>query len=649
MKYIKNYYNFYYKSDQTNESMKNWLSSFLLMANLGLVPISLKAENPQTKKEFIESQPQDKMDAIQFYDYLQKFGLGKPLESVWSKFIEQKSGSIQSSLEDVKKYISQDGRNYYFENDYAVHDFSNVNINDFHPSNYLTDMGNFIPDNLEPTINNWISDYEQKTSIEIGIITIQSLGDNTIEQYATNQFNRLGIGKSGADNGILLVFSMDDRKSRIETGYGIEEFLPDATCNDILMDIIRPHFRDGDYYGGIMGALESMRKYMGDEAYEEKVRWLKEKKEKEDRESAEWWSSFWDNFMMCLLISLILGSIGYVVYRGKKAKQIKLDIKNATRMITDLINQYPKSISTNSKYLKSQLLKLKSKMDEVESTLKDIKSDKKSKNADILEKLNDLRSMADDSINRYKSSVSDFNAKVSDIKKLDSITKDAFSTVDKAIQSYKKISDYGYQPPNTPQRSEIDALIPLALLASSILLSNTDEAIENADKFRSKIGEVINRGNKVIDTLSSIESAKSNFQNRDSMISSKIREMDSYKSWAKGGERESVENKIKQFKFETSNLGPNPDYLKENSRLSKLISEIEEMKSKWYSRKRAHEEEEERKRREKRRREEEEEARRRRSYSSSSYGGGGGGFGGGGFGGFGGGGRSGGGGASGSF
>ncbi len=229
MKYIKNYSNFYSKSDQTNESMKSWLTSFLLMANLGLVPLSLKADTPQSKKEFIESQPQDKIDAVQFYDYLKKFGLGKPLESVWSKFIAQKGDTIQSSLEDVKQYINQDGRNYYFKDYYTVHDFSNVDINKFHPSNYLTDMGNFIPDNLEPSINNWISEYEHKTSIEIGIITIQSLGDNTIEQYATDQFNRLGIGKNGADNGILLVFSMDDRKSRIETGYGMEEFLPDAT------------------------------------------------------------------------------------------------------------------------------------------------------------------------------------------------------------------------------------------------------------------------------------------------------------------------------------------------------------------------------------------------------------------------------------
>jgi len=94
--------------------------------------------------------------------------------------------------------------------------YLNTNAQDFTPTNWVTDLGNIYSDKQEKELNDLISDYEKKTSIEIGIITLDSLGEQSIEEYANNQFNRLGIGKKGADNGLLIVFAMKDRKSRIE-------------------------------------------------------------------------------------------------------------------------------------------------------------------------------------------------------------------------------------------------------------------------------------------------------------------------------------------------------------------------------------------------------------------------------------------------
>jgi uncharacterized protein len=78
--------------------------------------------------------------------------------------------------------------------------------------NWVTDLGNFYTPEEEVYLNKTISDYEKLTSIEIAVVTIESLGDNYIEQFASDEFKRLGIGKKGADNGILIVFSMKDRK-----------------------------------------------------------------------------------------------------------------------------------------------------------------------------------------------------------------------------------------------------------------------------------------------------------------------------------------------------------------------------------------------------------------------------------------------------
>lgn len=632
MKHIQYYSNF----DQTNESMKSWLSSFLLMANLGLVPPDIKAADHESKKEFIDSQSQDKIDAVVFYDYLKKYGIGKSIDSVWNEFI-LKNDTISSSLDDVRKYINQNGKNYYFEKNYTEYDFSNVDIHNFSPSNWMTDMGYFIPDSQEPEINNLISEYEKKTSIEIGIITVKSLGDMSIEEYSTEQFNRLGIGKKGADNGILLVVSMDDRKSRIETGRGMDSFLPDAACYRILENQLKSNFKKGYYYDGILAALTEMKNYLGDEAYEEKVRWLKEKKEKEERESDEWWGNFIDNLMIGLLVSLILGSIGYVIYRGQKSKKVKEDIIKSIHLIDKLIRESPNSSPVDSKYIKSELSKLSKIISEVEVDFHKIKSNTKLDKEEILSNLDQLREMAESSINTYQINLSEYKKKISDVNKLDDLTDNAFSIVDKAIESYRKISDYGYTI-NSPNKSEIESLIPLATLAASLILSNTDEAVENSERFKSRISTIIDKSKNVINTLSSIESAKSEFEKSDSIIKSKLDEMNKYSKWSKNGEKKIIEDKVLDFNNNKSNLGNKPDYLKLNSNLSELISDINKMKSKWSSRKSQEEEEIRLLQSALQRQRKREEESRNSNYGGGGYSGGGGGssfssFGGGGSGG----------------
>lgn len=198
---MKNLY--YYDNFETNESMKNWLSAFLIMSNLGIVPLSVKTADAETKKEFIENQPIDKIEAAKFFKFLTNYGFQRPVDDVWEDFIKTDS-SIKSSLEDVEKYINKDGKTYHFDKKYQSNDFENVDIHKFNPVNWTTDMGNFYPDELEPNLNNWISDYEKKTSIEIALITVKSLGDLSIENYGDELFERIGIGKKGADNGILI-------------------------------------------------------------------------------------------------------------------------------------------------------------------------------------------------------------------------------------------------------------------------------------------------------------------------------------------------------------------------------------------------------------------------------------------------------------
>ncbi len=634
MKYLKNYSIFYDKKYQNNESMKSWLSTFLIMANLGLVPLSVKSSNGDEKKEFIESQSQDKIDAVLFYEYLMNNGKGQSIDSIWSDFIS-KNDSVKSSIEEVKAYISQDGKNYYFDKDYQEYDFSTVDINKFTPVNWMTDMGNFIPDHKEPIINNWISEYEKKTSIEIGIITVKTLEGTTIEDYAYEQFNRLGIGKNGADNGVLIVVSMDDRKSRIETGYGMEAFLPDAKCNRILQEQIRSNFKKGDYYNGILSALIEMKNFMGEEAYSEKVRWLKEKQEKEDREAKIRQGEFVDVLLMGLFVSLILGTIGYIVYKKRKDKKTREKIDSMISSLKTILGEYPKSATIDSKYLKAQLDVLINSMDSVENQFKSINPESKSKD-EVLENLSNLKNLADTYIKDYESRLNQLKNKISSINNSSQFINNSLREVDKAIFSYKEIKKYGYDSLESPDRSDIESLIPISLLAASLLSSDIDKAVREYDKFKSGMDNILDKTNKVGSRLNSIELAKSNVNKSDAIIAKELEEMNEYEKWAEEDEKKKIDLEVDNFNGVKSSL--KTDYLKIDSELSKLVKSIELMKSKWYSRKKAYEDEQNRIRR---KREDDE---RRSRESRSSYSGGGGGS----FGGFGGG-RSGGGGASGSF
>lgn len=67
----------------TNEGLKDWVAAFMLLANVGVVPLSVTTANAQTKKEFVEEQPQDKIDAAKFVEYINKFGGNNPINQVW--------------------------------------------------------------------------------------------------------------------------------------------------------------------------------------------------------------------------------------------------------------------------------------------------------------------------------------------------------------------------------------------------------------------------------------------------------------------------------------------------------------------------------------------------------------------------------------
>ncbi|MDP3980244.1 MAG: TPM domain-containing protein [Chlamydiota bacterium] len=130
------------------------------------------------------------------------------------------------------------------------------------PSAYVNDFAHLLPAEAKSGLEKLLLLVEQKTSAEICIVTINTIGDEEIESYAVNLFESWGIGKKGKDNGVLLLIVPKIRKVRIEVGYGLEGALPDGLCGDIIRNDMVPFFKNNDYASGITQATISIVKIL---------------------------------------------------------------------------------------------------------------------------------------------------------------------------------------------------------------------------------------------------------------------------------------------------------------------------------------------------------------------------------------------------
>jgi uncharacterized protein len=93
--------------------------------------------------------------------------------------------------------------------------------------------------------------HEEATTNQIVVLTVPTIGSTSIEEYAVKVFEAWKLGQKGKDNGILVVVAPQDRKMRIEVGYGLEGPLPDGAAGEIIRTWMTPAFKAGDYDKGI--------------------------------------------------------------------------------------------------------------------------------------------------------------------------------------------------------------------------------------------------------------------------------------------------------------------------------------------------------------------------------------------------------------
>ncbi|TIX88334.1 MAG: YgcG family protein, partial [Mesorhizobium sp.] len=122
----------------------------------------------------------------------------------------------------------------------------------------VVDNAGIIDAATEVALTRKLADFEAKSSDQIVVATVPSLDGEEIEPYANRLFRAWKLGQAGEDNGVLLLVANNDRKMRIEVGYGLEGTLTDLHTRLIIENDMVPAFRAGDFSGGIAKAVDDM-------------------------------------------------------------------------------------------------------------------------------------------------------------------------------------------------------------------------------------------------------------------------------------------------------------------------------------------------------------------------------------------------------
>ena len=124
------------------------------------------------------------------------------------------------------------------------------------PNGFVNDFAGILSIPQRDALEQRIRQLQQKTGAELAVVTVRSLQGGEIDDFTHKLFNRWGVGQKGKNNGVMLLVALDDRKMRIEVGYGLEPILPDVLAGRIIDEDLRPLFRQSRYPDGLNRAVE---------------------------------------------------------------------------------------------------------------------------------------------------------------------------------------------------------------------------------------------------------------------------------------------------------------------------------------------------------------------------------------------------------
>lgn len=163
----------------------------------------------------------------------------------------------------------------------------------------VVDAANILKPEDRTSLESKLKAHEDKTTDQVVVATVPSLGGTSVEDYANRLYRHWGLGTKQKNNGVLFLVAPSDRKVRIEVGYGLEGALTDALSGVIIRTAVAPRFKAGDFAGGINAGVDAILSILSGDAEE----WQRRREVRSDEASSvDWLTLIWIAFVVFLII-----------------------------------------------------------------------------------------------------------------------------------------------------------------------------------------------------------------------------------------------------------------------------------------------------------------------------------------------------------
>ena len=198
------------------------------------------------------------------------------------------------------------------------------NFPDPSPKTWVVDEENILNDEL---ISSKMLDWEHryKTGVQMAVVTVNSLEDDDVADYAVNLGNKWGVGKKGADNGIIILICSKEHKMNISTGYGLESIITDAQCKEILTSV-KPLMKESKYTEAVSNIIDQLHSIIGTMSADERAEWSKNQQIVKERE-LEKINQSWLNVLLFLLYASIIVTIVILIVKRRMDRKEFNDVK----------------------------------------------------------------------------------------------------------------------------------------------------------------------------------------------------------------------------------------------------------------------------------------------------------------------------------
>ena len=173
---------------------------------------------------------------------------------------------------------------------------------------YAQDYAGVLSRDTRNRINRLSSDLNSRTRAQIAVVTIPSLEGEAIEEYSLALFRKWGIGDRKLNNGVLILLAVEEKKSRIEVGYGLEGALPDAKTGRIQDSAMRPAIAAEDYNTAIMNGYTAVLQEVAKEYEQQLKATTRSSPKKRGGTGLDFWDSmpWWAQILAGIVLVLLL-------------------------------------------------------------------------------------------------------------------------------------------------------------------------------------------------------------------------------------------------------------------------------------------------------------------------------------------------------